>query len=356
MSTVHASSPFDKENFNPTSPTAKTPSATATLATTAAHLSAATRKALDATPSNTSTQTQPGSAQTMPAAAQDAHEPRSEDDSIRTWKLSDFEIGKPLGKGKFGNVYLAREKRTKYIVALKVLFKKQLKEGGVEYQLRREIEIQAHLRHKHILRLYGYFYDQTRVYLILEYAAKGELFAELQQQKKFSEARTAKYIASLASALLYCHSKHVIHRDIKPENLLLDHRGDLKIADFGWSVHAPNSRRTTMCGTLDYLPPEMIEGKEHDAAVDIWALGVLMFEFLVGYPPFEAKGHTETFKRIVNVDLKFPDHVQSDARDLLSRLLVKDPSKRLPLAKVVEHPWIKKWSAVPAAENQDELK
>ena len=98
----------------------------------------------------------------------------------KEWQLSDFDIGKPLGRGKFGNVYLAREKNSKYIVALKVLFKSQLQKAGVEHQLRREIEIQSHLRHTNILRLYGYFYDSTRVYLILEFAAKGELYKELQ--------------------------------------------------------------------------------------------------------------------------------------------------------------------------------
>ena len=91
----------------------------------------------------------------------------------------------------------------------------------------------------------------------------------------------------MADALSYLHSKHVIHRDIKPENLLLGIDGELKIGDFGWSVHAPGNRRTTLCGTLDYLPPEMIEGKEHNEKVDLWALGVLTYEFLVGVPPFE---------------------------------------------------------------------
>jgi aurora kinase len=260
----------------------------------------------------------------------------------RAWALTDFDIGKPLGRGKFGNVYLARERGSRYVVALKVLFKSQLTASNVEHQLRREIEIQSHLRHPNILRLYGYFYDATRVYLILEFAARGELYKELQRAGRFGEPRTATYVASLAKALLYCHAKHVIHRDIKPENLLLGPAGELKIADFGWSVHAPNSRRRTLCGTLDYLPPEMVEGAAHDARVDVWSLGVLAYEFLYGGPPFEAAGHSETYKRILKVDLRFPEApaVGEGAKDLIRRLLVRAPAERLALADVLAHPWV----------------
>ncbi|CAL5222807.1 g5226 [Coccomyxa viridis] len=271
-----------------------------------------------------------------------AHHSASSASKERRWQLTDFDIGKPLGQGKFGSVYLARERKSKYVVALKALYKTQLQQYKVEHQLRREIEIQSHLRHPNILRLYGYFYDDKRVFLILEYAAKGELYKELQQQEHFPEAQTAQYIASLARALLYCHAKHVIHRDIKPENLLLGMKGELKIADFGWSVHAPNSRRKTLCGTLDYLPPEMVEGRDHDAAVDVWSLGVLCYEFLFGRPPFEAEGHSETYKRILKVDLQWPEHPQisAGAKDLIHKLLVRDPRQRLPLKQVLEHPWI----------------
>lgn len=258
----------------------------------------------------------------------------------KDWCLEDFEIGRPLGKGQFGNVYLAREKRTKFIVALKVLYKRQIEKAGVEHQLRREIEIQSHLRHKNILRLYGYFYDEKRVYLILEFSPKGELFKELNRLGKFEEARAARYICSLARALKYCHSKHVIHRDIKPENLLLGLKGEVKIADFGWSVHAPTTKRQTMCGTIDYLPPEMILNQDHDTNADIWCLGVLAYEFLCGHAPFEAPDAKQTYERIVKVDLKFPSHVSMEARDLIKRMLRKDPSKRMPLGTVQSHPWI----------------
>ncbi|KAH0511005.1 Aurora kinase A [Microtus ochrogaster] len=260
--------------------------------------------------------------------------------SRRQWTLEDFDIGRPLGKGKFGNVYLAREKQSKFILALKVLFKTQLEKAGVEHQLRREVEIQSHLRHPNILRLYGYFHDATRVYLILEYAPLGTVYRELQKHSKFDEQRTATYITELANALSYCHSKRVIHRDIKPENLLLGPNGELKIADFGWSVHAPSSRRTTLCGTLDYLPPEMIEGRMHDEKVDLWSLGVLCYEFLVGMPPFEAQTYQETYRRISRVEFTFPEFVTEGARDLISRLLKHNASQRLTLAEVLEHPWI----------------
>lgn len=260
--------------------------------------------------------------------------------SEKSWTLSDFEIGKPLGRGKFGNVYLAREKRSKYICALKVLFKNQLGKHSIQHQLRREIEIQSHLRHPNILRLFGYFYDEKRVYLILEYAAKGELYQKLKKEERFTEAQSSIYIASLARALHYCHSKHVIHRDLKPENLLIGHDGSLKIADFGWSVHTPHARRTTLCGTLDYLPPEMVEGKSHDHTVDVWSLGVLAYEFLVGKPPFEAAGCQDTYRRITKVDLEFPAHVSDEARDFINKLLVKDSQKRMLLDDLFRHSFI----------------
>ncbi|GIL80494.1 hypothetical protein Vretimale_16076 [Volvox reticuliferus] len=267
----------------------------------------------------------------------------SDGNASRQWTINDFEIGKPLGKGKFGNVYLAREKQSKFVVALKVLFKSQLQHSNVEHQLRREIEIQAHLRHPNILRLYGFFYDKEKVYLILEYAARGELYKELVASSHFDERTSASYILSLARALHYCHTKHVIHRDIKPENLLVGLNGELKISDFGWSVHAPSNRRKTLCGTLDYLPPEMVEGKEHSTTVDNWSLGVLTYEFLFGGPPFEAPDHQDTYKRIVRVDLRFPNtpEVSAEAKAFIRKLLVKDASRRLPLPEVENDPWIR---------------
>ncbi|KAG6874147.1 Serine/threonine-protein kinase ark1 [Termitomyces sp. Mi166 len=262
----------------------------------------------------------------------------------REWHLSDFDMGRPLGKGKFGRVYMVRTKaEPKYILALKTLYKSEIVQNKVEKQIRREIEIQQNLRHPNILRLYGYFHDTKRIFLMLEFAGKGELYRQLSKHGCFSERRSARYIDQMADALNYLHGKHVIHRDIKPENLLLGINGELKIADFGWSVHAPGNRRMTLCGTLDYLPPEMVEGREHTKEVDLWALGVLTYEFLIGNPPFEDRSSvSNTYRRIAKVDLRFPAALSAEVKDLITKLLQYDPRHRLSLPLVLTHPWIVK--------------
>ncbi|CAH8388518.1 unnamed protein product [Eruca vesicaria subsp. sativa] len=190
----------------------------------------------------------------------------------------------------------------------------KLQQSQVEHQLRREVEIQWHLSNPNIFWLYGYFYDH--------YAARGKLYKELQKCKYFSERRAATYVASLVRALIYCHGKHVIQRNIKTENLLIDAQGELKIADFGWSVHTFN---TFLLRWVKYLGPR-------DSP----------YEFLYGVPPFEAIEHSDTYRRIVQVDLKFPPKpvVSASEKDLINQMLVKESAQRLPLHKLLEHPWI----------------
>ncbi|KAG9315673.1 kinase-like domain-containing protein [Chiua virens] len=144
----------------------------------------------------------------------------------REWNLNAFDIGRPLGKGKFGRVYMIRTKvEPRYILALKCLYKSEIVQSRVEKQIRREIEIQQNLRHPNVLRLYGYFHDEKRIFLMLEFAGKGELYKQLSKHGSFSEKRSSRYVDQMADALQYLHSKHVIHRDIKPENLLLGING-----------------------------------------------------------------------------------------------------------------------------------
>lgn len=241
----------------------------------------------------------------------------------KQWHLGMFEIGRPLGKGKFGRVYLAKEKSSGFVCALKVLHKSEIQQGKVEKQVRREIEIQSHLAHHNILRLFGHFHDAKRIFLILEFAGQGELYKHLRREQRFPEWKAAQYIAQMAAALKYLHKKHVMHRDIKPENILVGIHGEIKISDFGWSVHAPNNRRNTMCGTLDYLPPEMLRSSTMDnyynEKVDLWSLGVLTYEFLVGEAPFEDT-QVMTRRKIVRGEYTVPSFVSAEAKDLIKRV------------------------------------
>ncbi|KAI8091220.1 kinase-like domain-containing protein [Gilbertella persicaria] len=236
------------------------------------------------------------------------------------WHIHDFDVGENLGKGKFGSVYKAKELRTGQIVALKILKKKELEQYRVEPFIKREIEIQGHLNHPNITRLYGYFHDKEQIYLVLEYAGDSDLYTCLESHKRFTETETANYILEIAEALAYMHQLGVFHRDIKLENILISKDGALKIADFGWAVYDPKPRRNTFCGTLDYLPPEMIQRQTHGASVDIWALGVLCYELLVGKAPFEdpldpaREDHQATYQRILKAHVTFPSDLSDGAK------------------------------------------
>ncbi|KAI8379525.1 kinase-like domain-containing protein [Radiomyces spectabilis] len=239
----------------------------------------------------------------------------------KEWTVADFDVGEHLGTGKFGTVYVAREKKSQHIVALKILKKEEIEKAKVIRFVKREIEIQSHLNHPNILRLYGYFHDRDHVYIVLEYAAEGELYTKLQKRGRFTEPTAAKYIAQITNALRYLHSLGVIHRDLKPENVLIGRDGQVKLADYGWSVHDPAPRRRTFCGTLDYLPPEMIENKLHTEKVDVWALGVLCYELLVGSPPFEdLAGYVETYNRIIRASYTLPDDLSLMAKNFIAKV------------------------------------
>jgi serine/threonine protein kinase len=216
--------------------------------------------------------------------------------------------------------------------------------SSAERTLRREIEIMTNTRHPNLVRLFGYFYDQNRVYLIMEFVSKGEVFDLLYESGPFSERRTARYVKDLADALLYLHKKNIIHRDIKPENLLIDAKGRIKLADFGWSAHTkPGRKRRTMCGTTEYIPPELVKRQPHGEKVDVWALGILTYEFLYGKAPFTGKTRKEIFDKVDAVKFTFPKSFSEEAKTFISQILQRDPAKRLKLEEVPNHPFIEKY-------------
>lgn len=268
----------------------------------------------------------------------------SSDYSIqRNMSIKDFQIGKKLGKGKFGRVYCAKHVTSGFIVALKVMDKKELLHYNITKQLRREVEIQSRLKHPNITQLYGYFHDDKRVYLIMEYCQGGELYKYLKKRGTLNDITASNFVHQMLSSLSYMHGKKIMHRDIKPENILLGSTGQIKFTDFGWSTeYVKNSKRKTLCGTVDYLSPELIKSREYDQQVDLWALGILTYELLCGKPPFEEATKDLTYKRILERDLKFPTHISPDAVDLISRLLALNPKERISLSDALKHPWITK--------------
>ncbi|RGB25953.1 kinase-like domain-containing protein [Rhizophagus diaphanus] len=261
--------------------------------------------------------------------------------------MKDFKVGHEIGKGKYGRVHLATNKSSGYIVALKILLKQELKHDKLLRQLEREVEIQGNLNHPNILKLYGYFQDEKRVVMILEWASLGTLYAQLKRQIRFVEKQASRYIAQIAKSLKYVHERHIVHRDLKPENLLIDKQGVLKLADFGWATYVQdftNSSLKTICGTLDYLAPEMVKRQPYNEKVDVWALGIICYELLVGVPPFESIGFPLTIQRIVLDEVMIPDYVSKEARDIIIMLLQKDPINRPSMEQVLNHPWIRMYN------------
>ncbi|KAI8137999.1 kinase-like domain-containing protein [Fennellomyces sp. T-0311] len=261
----------------------------------------------------------------------------------KEWCLDDFDVGECLGTGRLGTVYSATELRTGKVVALKTVIKQEILDANVFRFLKREIEIQCRLWHPHILHLYAYFHDPKHVYIVLENAPGGSLHDLLRKSGAIAETTVAKYMTQMVDAVRFIHSLGVLHRDIKPENVLIGADGQLKLADFGWAVHDHRPRRRTFCGTLDYLAPEMIENKPHDKKVDIWALGVLCYELLVGSPPFEEPepdSINKTYNRIIQLKYTFPSHIGMNAQHFVTRILQHDPPKRPQLDELERHPWL----------------
>lgn len=190
--------------------------------------------------------------------------------------------------------------------------------------------------------MYGFFFDQKRVYIILEYAAGGELYGILRNSGPLDEERAAVYIAQMVKAMKYLHSLNIIHRDLKPENILLCNKNVVKLSDFGWSVHTTKNRKT-FCGTIDYICPEIINRTPYDSRLDLWTIGVLAYELNAGHAPFESSARSETAKRIRNIDYQVPEYFSPELRDFIRRLLVADPNSRMSEDEALGHPYIKKY-------------
>jgi len=259
-------------------------------------------------------------------------------------KITDFDILEKLGEGSFGKVYRAKHKKTGAIYAIKSIDKLNKNNQEGKPYFRREIEIMYKVRHPNIVRLFNHFEDDQNCYFVLEYIPKGNLFTILSKQKtkSFDASTTAHFIRDLICSVYYLHNMDppIIHRDIKPENVLLNEHNKVKLTDFGWSNYIEDSGvRSTYCGTPVYLAPEMIKESGHDHNLDIWCIGILMFELLTGSIPFQGADQQALSSNILKNKICWPKDIDPSAKDLISKILKTEPSERIQLVDMLKHPF-----------------
>nr|CAG8530204.1 11470_t:CDS:2 [Entrophospora candida] len=224
-------------------------------------------------------------------------------------------------------VHLVQSKYNNKFYAMKALKKSEVVRLKQVEHTNNEKHILEQVKHPFLINLWGTFQDSANLYMVMDYIVGGELFSILRKSQRFPDHVAKFYAAEVILAFEYLHSKDIIYRDLKPENLLLDRNGHIKITDFGFAKHVPDIT-WTLCGTPDYLAPEIIQSKGYGKAVDWYSLGVLIFEMLAGHPPFYDDDHMRLYEKILAGKIKYPSYFDPLAKDLLKRLLTADLSKR----------------------------
>ncbi|XP_057331604.1 serine/threonine-protein kinase PLK4 [Microplitis mediator] len=257
--------------------------------------------------------------------------------------IEDYKVLEFLGKGGFGCVYKAKCLNTRIDVAIKMIDKNLMQRHGMIGRVRDEVAIHSRLKHQSILKLYTYFEDANYVYMVLELCPNGDLqrFLKDHYPQGLSEDEAARVIKQVLEGLLYLHNHKILHRDMSPSNLLLTADMQVKIADFGLAtLSKPNENHMTLCGTPNYISPEVATRSSHGPQADVWGLGCLLYTLLVGKAPFDTDGVKSTLTRVVMADYTIPSYLSDKAKDLISRLLKKNPHDRIELRDILKHPFI----------------
>jgi protein kinase A/protein kinase X len=276
----------------------------------------------------------------------------------KKWAFDDFDLRATVGTGTFGRVRVVKIKGSsdRSPMALKILKKSEVIRLKQVEHVKAEKEILMTISHPFIVNLLTVFQDEKRLCMLLEYVNGGELFSYLRKEGRLPDEHAKFYAGEIVLAFQYLHGLHIVYRDLKPENLLIDTDGHLKITDFGFAKKVED-RTWTLCGTPEYLAPEIIQSKGHGKPVDWWALGVLIFEMLAGYPPFYDENPFGIYQKVLAGRIDFPRHFDVKPKDLIKRLLTQDRAKRFGCLKngpedIKKHKWYKgyDWNVVYARQ------
>ncbi|KAK4604995.1 hypothetical protein RGQ29_013171 [Quercus rubra] len=263
--------------------------------------------------------------------------------------IGKYKLGRTIGEGTFAKVKLGVDSTNGQYVAIKIIDKHMVLESNLKYQVQREIRTMKLLHHPNIVRIHEVIGSKTKIYIVMEHVSGGQLTDKMSYVKKLEEWEARKLYQQLIDAVDYCHNKGVYHRDLKPENLLMDHKGNLKVSDFGLSaLQKPGGILTTACGSPCYVAPELLLNKGYNgAAADVWSCGVILFEILAGRLPFDDRNLINLYKKISRAEYTFPLWFTKGQKKLLFRIFDPNPRMRITIPEIIEDEWFQK-DYVPA--------
>ncbi|GMH42057.1 hypothetical protein BSKO_09976 [Bryopsis sp. KO-2023] len=274
-------------------------------------------------------------------------------------QVGDYYLGRTIGEGSYGKVKYGQHVTTGEPVAIKVLNKKDLIQEDMVEQIKREIAITKHLNHPNVVDLKEVMASRDKIYMVMELLTGGELFDKIAEEGPMLESEARVIFQQLIEGLEYCHRQGIYHRDLKPENVLLTAEGTVKLSDFGLGAlpsqyGSPDNMLKTTCGTPNYVAPEVLKRTGYlGGPADIWSAGVVLYVVLVGRLPFDDRHLSRLFKKIVNGQFDMPRDLTTDAKDVLRKMICPDPTKRITIPELKQHPWVAKDYPVFAVESSE---